>query len=379
MKGRNKKNSISIFGLFMLLISISLFSGCTGEKSSGGEAAKKEARREQAFSSDNIQSPLPKVEGEFGKIIGWLSDETIVYITHINQGSTVHTYHLFSGKQQQIYESKRPIISASISPSRDKILLHTSSGNSQGTIIIIGQNGKSLVEKKIDSAELSFVWNSYDENLVLVTAFNDQWEFTVSILNIDSNKLEESKLTQQPFMHWVGMDEVIYLDWDVNEPSFFASPVKQKITEEKGKNIDLENVFQLYAFGDTILTISTKDDNPEEATYSFLSKDLKRKQSFSIPHLTRFSDWLVPYHDFNKASNQFFTLRPIGSGAADTYQEGFQLVRYSLNNEKEELVFEGLDNKPISISPNGEFCLYGYQLENLIVFDSNEIVALVKS
>lgn len=379
MHCKGNKCLIDVFGLFMFVISISLLSGCTSEKSSNGDGPKKEARREEAFSSASIQAPLANTDGEIGKIIGWTSDETIVYITHIKQGSRVYTYHLSSGKEQLIYESKLPIISANISPSRNHILLHASSNTTEGAIIIIDQKGSILVEKTIDSTELSFVWNPFDENLVLVTAFNEQWEFTVSVLNIESNKLIESKVTKQPFVNWIDKDEAVYLDWNLNEPTFFAPIVKQKITGSVVETIDLENVFQLFSLGDKLLTLSVDDDNPEKAVYTFLSNDLKQKQTFTIPHLTRFSDWLVPSFDFNKEGNQFFTLCPLEGGASDTYQGGFQLVRYGLNDKDEELLFEGLENKPISVSPNGEFCLYGYQLENLIIFDTNEMVTLLES
>lgn len=360
------------------MISISLLAACNNEKSASSDKAKKAARRDTTYTKASIQATLQIVEGEFSKVVGWLNDETIVYITNTNQNSSVYTYHLLSGKQEQIFESKLPIISAIISPSRDNILLQASSGLTEGSLTVIDQKGTKLVEKSITSTELNFVWNPYDEKLLLVTAFNEQWEYTVSLLNTETKKLTETKFINQPFVNWSGKDEVVYLDWDLDNPSFFAPLVKQKINSAKEVTVDLENVFQIYAYGNCLLTISIDEKTTDQAVYTFLSEDNKPITSFSIPHLTRFSDWLVPEHEFNQARNEFYTLRPKSSGAADTYTEGFQLVRYQLNrNKEEELLFDGLENKPISVSPDGEFCLYGHQLENIMILDTKELVSLV--
>lgn len=374
---RCKKSFIFVFELFVIIISITLLSSCTDVKTLSGDKVKKAARPETTYSKESIHLPLPLAEGEFSKVIGWLSDDTIVYVTNINQGSNVYTYQLLSGKQKQIYKSNLPIVSASISPSRDKILMHASSESTAGTITIIDQEGNNLVEKTIDSAELSFVWNSYDENLLLITAFNEEWQFNVSLLNIETKKLSDSLHVEQPFIDWIGKDEIVYLDWDLNEPTFFAPLVKKKIKGEKGDIVDLENVFQIEGLKGMLLTISIDENKPDQAVYTFLTKDLKPVTSFSIPHLTRFSDWLVPEHDYNQDQKQFYTLKPLSSGAADTYGDGFQLVRYQLDNKDEKLLLGNLENKPICVSPNGEFCLYGYGLENIIIFDTKEVLSMV--
>ncbi|NMD71839.1 hypothetical protein HHO41_16190 [Bacillus sp. DNRA2] len=378
MDCRCRKSLPYFVGIFLIFLSISLLAACNNEKSASSDKAKKSARRETTYTKASIQAPLQIAEGEFSKVVGWLNDETIVYITNTNQNSNVYTYHLLSGKQEKIFESKLPIISAFISPARDKILLHASSGLTEGSITVIDQTGTKLVEKSITSTELNFVWNPYDENLLLVTAFNEQWEYNVSLLNIETKKLTEMKFINQPFVNWNAKNEVIYLNWDLNNPSFFAPLVKQKINGAKEETLDLENVFQIYAYRNCLLTIEVDEKTPDQSVYTFLSEDSKPIASFSIPHLTRFSDWLVPEHTFNQARNEFYTLRPKSSGAADTYREGFQLVRYQLDrNNGEELLLDGLENKPISVSPAGEFCLYGHQLENIIILDTKELVSLV--
>jgi hypothetical protein len=59
------------------------------------------------------------------------------------------------------------------------------------------------------------------------------------------------------------------------------------------------------------------------------------------------------------------------------YSEAFQFVSFNVSNGEIEVLLEEIENKPMKISPNGVYCLYGYQLEQLIVIPAKEMVDLV--
>lgn len=271
-----------------------------------------------------------------------------------------------------MFESDSPIVSVNISPSRERLLIHSSSTSEEGIITVIDKKGKSLATKSIISSEITFVWNPFNDDLVLVSSFNEQWDFQVSVLNIKTNELKDSTLTQQPFASWVTKDELIYLNWDNDDPAFFAPVIKQGISEATGEELEFSNIFQLSSFNDVVLMISVDKDNKEKAVYTFLSNRFKKLTTFTIPQLTKFSDWLVPFYDFSQSKNQFLTFRPLSSGEVDTYKDGFQLVQYHLDSKEENVLLEGMENKPISLSPNGNLCLYGFQLENIIDLQSKK-------
>ncbi|MGJ7921360.1 hypothetical protein [Neobacillus sp. LXY-4] len=371
------------FALCLLFISILLLTGCTEGKSANGREVKQEPGNEskqngQSTTKRKIQNPIPISNGELGKIAGWIDDETIVYYTNFDQGSSLYTYNIFSGKSEKVLESPEPILEVIISPSREKLLIHSSSSSEQGIMTVINDEGKILTRKTILSSELAFVWNSFNEDRILVTSFDEQWDFTVSILHIQSQEFKESLLTKQPFAVWLTSDEWLYLDWDLDDLAFFAPVIKQNTAETKVEQVHLTNVFQLFAFQDVLLTLSIDGEDKNEAVYSFYSNQLKLLQTFKLPQLTRYADWLIPFHDFNDQHHQFITFRPLSSGSADTYKEGFQLVRYHLDVKKEEVILEDMENKPIQCSPNGDLCLYGYQFENIIDLRSKKTVSMVK-
>lgn len=368
----------------MIIISISLLSGCMDASSANPNSSKNESGNESdkpkkaSNSFEKIKAPFTISEGEFGAIEGWLDDQTIVYLTNSDKVSILWTFNLYTGKNVKIYESDSPIVSVNISPSRERLLIHSSSTSEEGIITVIDKKGESLVTKSIISSEITFVWNPFNDDLVLVSSFNDQWDFQVSVLNIKTNELKHSTLTKQPFASWVTKDELIYLNWDNDDPAFFAPVIKQGISDATGEELEFSNIFQLYSFKDVVLMISVDKDDKEKAVYTFLSNRFKKLTSFTIPQLTEFSDWLVPFCDFSQSKNQFLTFRPLSSGEVDTYKDGFQLVQYHLDSKEENVLLEGMENKPISLSPNGNLCLYGFQLENIIDLQSKKIVPLVK-
>jgi hypothetical protein len=61
------------------------------------------------------------------------------------------------------------------------------------------------------------------------------------------------------------------------------------------------------------------------------------------------------------------------------YAGGFQLIAFDSETGAKEVVIEGMENTPISCSPNGKACLAGFYLEELIILDSKEKVPLVEN
>lgn len=328
-----------------------------------------------SFHEQEIMLPIQTESGQFNSVSGWLNNEEIVYITNVGLGSHVYTYNIFTGKDQLIFESESPVASVIASPSGKRLLVHTAPTSFEGIITIIDQNGKEIMSERMEAFDFAFEWNPYDEDQLLLSSFTESWDFSSYQMNLKDKKLIPMQL-KEPFAGWKSKDELVYLDWGQEEALLFA-PLKQRsIFSEQDKTI-LDKIYYMKAIKSLIMTITVPSDKINESAYTFLSSDLNKLADLNIPHLTRFSDWLIPYFDFDERDH-FYTFAPLYSSEADTYAEGFQLLSLNIKDGEKTVVFENLENEPLSCSPNGSHCLYGFYFEKLINMDSKEIMPIIK-
>lgn len=323
-----------------------------------------------------IKIPIEIKQGNFYGASGWIDDHTILYITELNDLSHIYAYNLISGENVLLYESKFPIVTLKISPSRDFILIHSSPSTNRASLIIIDQTGQEIISKEITSSELVLEWNPFDENTVLISAFTEDWEFSTYELNIEKNSLSEIFIPQ-PFAYWIGKNKLLYLEWDENSPSLLA-PLTVFDSENGKIELILPNIYHVDSFRNRFMTIAVEEPDQQKAIYRFYENTFEEISSFRIPHLSRFSDWLIPYYDYNMKNNQFITFIPEYYSDVDLYHDGFRLALYDLESKDMEYIFDGLDNEPISCSPNGVLCLYGHYYEKILNLNTQEVFALIE-
>lgn len=375
---KRKKYRMALF----LCIFLSLFlAGCTVNKESELHSFKnhqKEPGKEAippSFFGQEIKLPIQIEQGQFNSVSSWLNNEEIVYITNVGLGSHVYTYNIFTGKNQLIFESESPVASVTASPSGERLLVHTAPTTFEGIITIIDRNGNEIMSERIEAFDFVFEWNPYDEDQLLLSSFTESWDFSTYQMNLKEKKLTPIQL-KEPFVGWKSKEELVYLDWGQEEALLFAPLKKKSIFSEQDDTI-LDKIYYMKAIKNLIMTITVPSDKINESAYTFLSSDLNKLADLNIPHLTRFSDWLIPYFDFDEGDH-FYTFAPLYSSEADTYAEGFQLLSLNIKNGDEKVLFENLENEPLSCSPNGSHCLYGFYFEKLINMDSKEIMPIIK-
>jgi hypothetical protein len=319
--------------------------------------------------------PIEIPEGEFYKIGSWYSDHQLLYITNFEQSSSVYLYNLLTGSSELLYKSEVPIVTLQISPSKKNILIQSSPSTYEGQVTILSSEGKVIYKQSIPSYELTFEWNPFNESEILISSFNEDWTYQMLLLDIEQRKTTELTLPQ-PFIKWIGNEEVAYLKWDEESPSLFAPLMTKNLSAEDEKEI-LTEVLQFATFKNILMTVTVKDVEQLQASYTFYDKDKKVLNSFSIPHLTMFSGWLVPYNDLNVSKGEFITLKPVKSAEADAYREGFELVSYNINSGSSNVILQDLKNEPILLSPSGEVALYGNRFEKIIDLKTKEVRELV--
>ncbi|WP_251551373.1 hypothetical protein [Neobacillus muris] len=318
--------------------------------------------------------PISIQEGEFYKVIGWTSDTEVVYITNQGQTSSIYRYNLLSGTSELIYRSESPVVTGLISPSKQFILIHSSPSTYEGVVTIIDLKGNQKLTQSIPSHELSFEWNPYNEAEILVSKFNEDWTYQTFLLNVKQGTMQEL-LLPQPFIKWQDEGRMVYLDWDKEEPGLFAPLIVRSLAEGSDKTL-FEAVIHYNMFGNRLLTITVDGKDPSESTYSLYNEQFQEIFSFSIPQLSMYSDWLIPYYDYNGNKKQFMTLQPVTSGEADFYTDGFDMVSYDVKNGNHQLILSGIENEPILFSPSGDMLLYGHQLEKAIDLKEKKVYHL---
>jgi hypothetical protein len=377
IKLTRKKSNNPIFLILRLIFLILILGACT---------EKEQVKQKVPANNEKPKSPVTTLgkawklpmsipEGEFYKFIGWLSGNQVLYVINLEQTSSLYQYNLLTGKNEFIYKSDDPIVNAQISPSKKSILIHASPSSYEGSVTIIDTKGTEQYKKSFASYELVFEWNLFNESEILVSKFAEDWSFQVLLLNLKNSSTTELNLSQ-PFLKWKDKSEVAFINWDENNPTLFAPLIVKNLGSETEKTL-ASSVVDFSVFRDLFMTISVNEQDQSMASYSFFDKKMKNLFTFTMPQLTKYSDWLVPFYDYNEQKGQFITLSPLTSGEADSYIDGFQLLTYNPKKGSSNLIIGGIENEPINVSPNGDALLYGNRLEKIIDLDAKKMYELI--
>jgi hypothetical protein len=364
----------------LLLLFLLVFVGCEKEKSSISQPPVNQNTKveinSQILTARDLKEnlPIPIEEGEFEKVYGWMDGRTIVYSTNIQNYSNVYAYDLAEGKNRLIKKVESSISSLHISPSGEYLLIRSPVSPTEMMISVIQKSGEELYSEKIEASDVAIEWNLYNEQRVLISTFTEDWQSQSFDLSIADKKRTEIEVSN-PFSYWYGENGLIYLNWNQNDLSLFANVFTKDLSSQVEKEV-LSSIFQMDTFKRSIMTIKIDQDPLSEVSYHFYDQELKSIGSFKTPALTRFSDWLIPYYDYNEKKNTFISFQPIENGEVSTYNQGFQLFKYELNRNEKKSIMEGLENEPLSCSPEGDICLYGYYFEKLIDLDRKIVIKL---
>ncbi|MGE8204507.1 hypothetical protein ACQKP0_08070 [Heyndrickxia sp. NPDC080065] len=368
-KKRHKHYNLIVSTLFLLILFL-LLSGCEQQK-----PKEKLVQKKETLIKEMKTLKLPKEQ--FEKIVGWLDDETLLYTIHQNKESLIFKYHLITGKSDLIFKSEKPIKTVVISPDHSKILVQTSPLTYLAKIYILDRSGKTLFAKEMESYDLAYDWNERNTQFLAISVFFEDWTFKVFILNLNDSSISEYDFSD-PFIKWFGKDTILSQVWDKKDIRLKAPLVSYSLNNIDKQTTLLKNIYHFDTLYNFLFTITVDSDNNEQARYHFYDHSLKEVYSFHIPHLSQYNDWLIPNYDFSEKENRFLTFVPYESGSIDEYEQHYKLVSYRILNKKEDVLFEHLQNEPITCSPNGEVCLYGFQYEKILDLKTKKIVPIVE-
>lgn len=359
--------------LFLLLFLFTLVLVGCADKQKNLKNNKEEKGAASAEQKEKSIFPIKYKDGDFIQVAGWLSDQSIAYIAKKGTNYQLYEHQLSTGKDKLLYQSDKEVVTVKISPDLQKVLIYTNSLKG-GKITIIDSGGNVLYESVLASFEAEFAWNPFTNNEIVVTTFKEDWNSHVFLLKVNDQKLME-KAFLKPFSQWLNKEELAYIKWE-EQDSAFQSPLKKINIQTKVESVlSLSNVYSFYTTKDTIITISTSEEEDEQAMYTFYDYNFQKYTNISMPRLSKFNDWFVPYFDIN--NDQFYTFVPKQNGDIETYNKGFNFISYNKKNGSKKYIGKQLyENEPISLSPNGKWCLYGYYFEKLMNVSTGEIQSL---
>jgi hypothetical protein len=318
------------------------------------------------------QLPISISEGEFNSVIGWLSDDEIVYMTNIDGGSNLYRYNLIKGNSELLYKSKNPIVTSLISPDQERVLIHSAPSTYEGQVTIITNGGEERFNKEFPSVEMGFEWNQYNTNQLIITAFKEDWSFTNYFLEINKKEMNAIEI-RKPFSKWTGENKIAFLDWNENDISLLSPLIQKEFS--KPETLLKEDIFQFDTFINNILTI-TVDSSVQKAKYTFYNENMEELSVLNAPVLSSYSGWIVPSYEISSDEKEFLTMIPMESAEADTYRGGFQFISFNIKSGEKMVIMENTENVPFTCSPNKMHCLMGYQYEKLFSLENKKMVQL---
>jgi len=367
--------------LSILIFFAMLLFGCETEeidKPSSSKLDSEKSIRNQIVSEMEPDTkaivPLKVKEADFQFIIDWETDETLLFVERKNNQSIVKSYDLFSGVKKQIYVSDEPIVSLQVSPSREYLLIHSAKTAYKALLTVIRlSNQQIMFQEEIESKEIHYEWNRYDETKILVSAFYEDWSFRSYFIDMKKRSLQELNLSQ-PFAIWLKQSRLLYLDWGNDDPQITAPLTIYENGTEKHVKKEKE-FYYLDGWKNFLLTIAPSDKDPSKAIFQFYDQKLQPLYSFEIPHLSDFSGWVIPNYDM--VGENFFIIEPKKSGEADLYHDGFQLVKRNIKSGKEEVILKSVENAPLLCSPKGKSCITGNMFEHIILINEKKMTSAI--
>lgn len=359
--------------VLLLISTVLLLTACEPVKDIQDHANKSPDFQEQI----SIEKLTLKKEdaNEMEAIYGWLSSDTILYSKKLKNEDLpqLMTWNLQSNKHRVFYNPTAPISAVSISPSKSYVLVSTALEDKVQNNIL-NANGDSVYSVSLPAFDITYEWNVYKEGVLFLSNFYEDWTYNSYIVNA------EKQTTQmidhpEPFAQWDSAHGMMFLDWKKGESTLSAPLVRKELNEEKMDSIMLD-VVHFKKMKQTLMTIQMNTEKINRATYAFFNERYEPITNFTVPFLNSNSDWKIPAYDFNEQKGDFLTFVPEKSINADQYNGNYTLIKFNWKTNKKVEILDNMKSEPLSCSPDGNLCLYGYRLDKIIDVKGRKMVQI---
>jgi hypothetical protein len=356
----------------LFLICLILLAGCQSKVADTPRPVEQNQGKQEQLEVNGSGIPSET----FVENIDWLSDREILTVKNENGAAALYRTDIFKGVSEKIFDIPYDYVHSVISPDKSKILIHSAPAAYSAVITIIDLRGKEIYRGEIPSSELTYVWNPFNTEKLLITSFAEDWSFEVYELDLNSPEMRSLDV-EEPFLKWNSEVSVLYQDWNSDEISISAPLVSQNILDGKKETIDPASV-HFESFPHFLLSVHGKEQKDDGFIYQFINEHGEILSEFQAALLSRYSDWFIPFYDMIEDKDELITFKANEAGSLDTYSGTFSLERWDVTEGSEETLIPDLAAEPLQCSPDGSHCLYGNQLEKIITIDDASIIELVK-
>ena len=343
-------------------MAIFLLVSCENQSSMGEQIVLPIDEDEIEVEVDLLET-LKLESAKFHFVVDWLSDTEIVFVEKEESVYNLNTFNVNTGEIGTLYTESMIIIDAIIHPTKELILLHTSNNPTSANVKILSLEGVVLDEISIASSELAIEWNNLDPNLILLTAFYQDWTYDVLVYNGKEKEINTVSL-EDPFPKWLGQQIVtVHIP---EHPLAGGSLHLYDRALETVEPLPYEDIVHFETYGNSLLIVKIANG---EAEYQIIGPDGNILNKWTLPAVSNYSEWVFP--DLTWIDNEtIITLATKNGGELDNLNEPFMLVKIKSG---EEVVINNKSNlTPLKCSPGGEKCLTGNSSEKLIDIKKKE-------
>ena len=316
--------------------------------------------------SNQVKPSVLLDNNAFHSVVGWISNEDIVFIIVEKGQWLVRTYSISTNSWKTLYTTTTPVIQATIHPSKEMILLHTSKDSSTAEIQFLHKNGYIIQSLSFESAEIYMDWHPTNSNLVVFTTFYEDWTYNTFVYDGATQDLKSIEI-ENPFAKWYDEENLMVFRWsdsglDGSELLLYSN--KDGTLKATGK----ERILDATNIGEALLYIHVNEENKQ---FEYHLEDLKGNEKFEwvTPAVSNYSEWIIPSLSI-VSPKTFILLNAKESRNQDDPSQMSILSKISLEGQQ---ILGEIEEQPISCSPNGDICLGGYAKENWIQIEPTEV------
>jgi hypothetical protein len=356
-------------GLTALLILFIFISGC--------QPTTSEISKPQKDAQTVKPDPLESEEGRrlsiqnqnFERVVGWLTNEEILYVTRQGSDFSLLTYHIETGVSKEITKITDPIIEVRIHPDLSRFAVVTSKNSLSATIHILSGVGEEIDELMIESSEMYWDWDSNHYEQLFFSAFYEDWKFDSFVYS--SEKKEISRIeTKDPFGKW-GHDSTIQtINWPPNDALSGGALRDMNIHSKTFKDSKDSNIIYMESFKEISLVVRISE-NQENFLYTITNNKDGKNATYEMPAVSNYSQWFVPEVEW-LADGRVLTYQAAESGLMDSIPTDYELVQLTSESTVKQSIWEGPYGS-FACSPSGTHCLIGVQLEEMLIVESGKV------
>ena len=356
-------------GITSILILLFIISGCQPKSTEISNPPKESLIKEEKLVEFKEVSPLFIQSENLERVIGWLSNDEILYVTRQGFEFSLLSYDIVTGESKEITKISDPIIEVKIHPDLTRLAVVTSRNSLSATIHIFSVLGEDIDELIIESSEMYWDWNSLNNEQLFFSAFYEDWTFDSFVYSSDKKELNRINTTD-PFGKW-GHDSTLQtILWPQND-ALSGGAIRELNIETNAFEDSIDsNIIYVESFREITLTVRISEDQ-KLFLYSLTNIRDGKSATYEMPAVSNYSQWFVPEVEW-LADGSMMTYQAAESGLMDTIPTDYEIVHLTPEATDKKSVWKG-PYEPFTCSPLGTHCLKGVQLEEMFVVESGRV------